>query len=150
MHAITTEQRNRHFFEVVNPELSRLAGRITEATGMADRVLEGTRFGELASFYREQVRLGFWHPGLAESMADFTAIRDPGASLHYYRLALEQARELDSDSYTILISFAQVLFELGQREQAEACLRDGRAEAARCGDNYYVQEADRVSRETAA
>jgi hypothetical protein len=38
MHVITTAERNRHFFEVVNPELSRLAGRITEATGMGDPV----------------------------------------------------------------------------------------------------------------
>jgi hypothetical protein len=150
MHAITTAERNRHFLEVVNPGLSRLARRIVEASGMQDPVLGESRFQDLVNFYHEQVRLGYWHPGLTETMADYTAIRAPETSLGYYRLALQQARELDWDAYTILISMAQALFELGQREQAEACLRDGRAEAIRCGDDYYVQEADRVSRETTA
>ena len=112
---------------------------------MGDQVLEELRFADLAKFYREQVRLGYWHPGLTETMADYTAVSDQAASLIYYRVALEQARELGSDSYTILISMAEALFGSGQREQAEACLRDGRAEAARCGDDDYIQEADRVS-----
>ncbi len=43
---------------------------------------------------------------------------------------------------------AQALFKVGQKEQAEACLRDGRAEALRRGDDEYVREADRVLRKS--
>ncbi|NOS72218.1 MAG: tetratricopeptide repeat protein [Verrucomicrobia bacterium] len=147
---MTTEDRNQHFFDVINPELSRLAGRICEASAIDDRVVEQSRYKDLLTFYEEQVAEGFWHPSLTESLADFTASRDAQASLHYYRLALEQARELESDSYTILIAMAEALFEAGHREQAEACLRDGRAAALQQEDYKYVQEADNILRDASA
>ena len=45
---------------------------------------------------------------------------------------------------------AKALFEAGQKEQAEASLRDGRAEALQRGDDEYVREADRVLQEASA
>ena len=87
---------------------------------------------------------------VADAVADFTAARDAAGAIPYYRLALEQARELDCDAQTILIAMGRALFESGQREQAEAALRDGRAEALRRGDDEYVREADRVLREASA
>ena len=148
--AMTTKDRNKHFFEVVNPRLDQLARLICEASGMDDQVLGETRYQELYAYYQEQISLGFWHPGLTETIADFTAVHDASAALPYYRLSLEQARELDLDSCSILISMAEALFEAGQKEQAEACLRDGRAEALKSGDNEHVEEADRISREMSA
>ena len=147
---MTTEERHRHFFEVVNPQLDTLARLICEASAIDDRVLEESRHQDLRAFYEQQVGLGYWHPALTESVADFTASRDAEAALPYYRLALEQARELRCDSYTILIAMAKALFEAGQKEQAEASLRDGRAEALQRGDDEYVREADRVLQEASA
>jgi len=147
---MTTEDRHRHFFEVINPRLDTLARLICEASAIEDRALEQSRYSDLLAFYEDQVSLGFWHPGLAESVAAFTAVRDASAALPLYQLALEQARSLDDATHTILIAMAEALFEAGQREQAEACLRDGRAEAIRRADQEFVERADRVLRETSA
>jgi len=147
---MTTEERHRHFFEVVNPRLDTLGRLICEASAIGDHVLGETRYAELLAFYDEQVTLGYWHPGLTESVADFTAARDAAAALPYYVQALDQARALDAETHTILIWMAECLFKLGQREQAEACLRDGRAESVRREETDYVQEADRVLREASA
>ena len=147
---MTTEERHRHHFEVVHPQIDRLARLICEASAIDDPILTESRFQDLHAFYEEQIRLGYWHPALTEALADFTASRDVAAALPYYRLALDQARELDSHSHTILIAMAQALFEAGQKEQAEACSREGRAEAIRRGDDEYVQKADEILRETSA
>ena len=147
---MTKEERHRHYTEVINPRLDALARLICEESGIDDSVLEQSRYQDLLAFYEEQVGLGYWHPRLVEALADFTASRDAATSLPFYQLALEQARLLDDDTYTVLIAMAEALFEAGQTEQAEACLRDGRAEALRRGDQEYVQEADRVLRETSA
>jgi hypothetical protein len=147
MSAMTTEERHRHYADVIHPQLNQLARLICEATGIEDEVLADSRYQDLLAFYEEQVGRGCWHPALTESVADFTAVRDPAGALPYYRLALEQARLLKASTYTILISMAEALFELRQKEQAEACLRDGRAEAATQGDDYCVREADRMLRE---
>jgi hypothetical protein len=147
---MTKEERHRHYMEVINPRLDALAQLICEASGVDDSVLEQSHYQDLLAFYEEQVGLGFWHPRLTEAVADFTASRDAAAALPYYQLALEQARLLDDDSYTVLIAMAETLFETGQTEQAGACLRDGRAEALRRGDHEHVQEADRVLREASA
>ena len=118
---------------------------------MDDEVLAQSRYQDLLAFYEEQVGLGFWHPSLSETVADFTAAQDDdAAAIPYYRLALEQAHALDDDTHTILIAMAESLFDVGQFEQAEACLRDGRAEAVRRGADDEVQEADRVLRKLSA
>src|SRR5712671_5010369 len=93
--AMTTEQRHRHYKEVINPRLDTLARLICEASGIDDDVLEQSRYQDLLAFYEEQVALGFWHPRLAEAVADFTASRDAAAAVPFYELALEQARLLD-------------------------------------------------------
>ena len=147
---MTTEDRHRHYMENINPRLDTLARLICEASAIDDSVLEQSRYQDLLAFYEEQVARGFWHPRLAEAVADFTASRDASAGVPFYHLALEQARSLDDDTHTILIAMAEALLEIGRTEQAEACLRDGRAEALRCGDDEHVQEADRLLREMSA
>jgi hypothetical protein len=147
---MTPDERHRHYAEVINPGLDTLARLICEASGIGDPVLERSRYQDLLTFYEEQVVVGFWHPRLAEAVADFTAARDTAAAVPFYRVALEQARSLDDDTHTILIAMGEALFEAGRTEQAEACLREGRAEALRRGDHEYVQEADRVLREMSA
>jgi hypothetical protein len=147
---MTKEERHRHYMEVINPRLDILARLICEASGIDDRVLEQSRYQDLLRFYEEQVSLGCWHPALAEAVADVTASRDADAAIPFYRLALEQAQALDDDTHTILIAMAESLFGLGRTELAEACLRDGRAEALRRGADEYVREADRVLREASA
>ena len=117
---------------------------------MDDEVLRELRYQDLTTFYAEQLSQAYWHPALTESVADFTAVDNPSAALPYYRLALSQAQTLNDRRYTMLISMAEALFDLGQKEQAEACLRDGRQEALSRGDLDYVHEADRVQQEASA
>lgn len=145
--AMTTKERSDYFYEVVNPKLDQLARQICEASAIDDRVLEDCRYEDLLAYYREQTKLGYWHPGLTETVADFTAVHDPNGALPLYRLALEQTRKLELHSYSVLIAMSEALLESGQREQAEACLRDGRAEAFQAGDTECVEQADRVLRE---
>jgi hypothetical protein len=144
---MTVEQRHQHYTEAINPRLDTLARLICEASAVHDEVLEQSRYQDLLAYYGEQISLGYWHPALTEAVADFTAVRDAAAALPYYRLALEQARSLDDDCHTINIAMAHALFKVEQTAQAEACMRDGRAEAVQRGDDEYVREADRVQRE---
>jgi hypothetical protein len=123
-------------------------GRICDATGIEDEVLEAVAYQNLLSFYEEQAAAGHWHPSFTESVGDFT--HDAAAALVYYRRALDEARRLPDKTHSILICMAQRLHELGQTEQAEACLFDGRAEAVRRGDKDCVADADRIQKEMSA
>ncbi len=147
---MNAEERHAYYADVIQPQLERFARRICEASGIGDLVLEESRYQDLMDFYEEQVSQACWHPALTESVADFTAVRNPSGALPYYRLALEQARLLNDRAYTILISLAEALLELGQKEQAEACLRDGREQALKAEDLDYVHEADRIQQEASA
>ncbi len=147
---MNAEERHAYYADAIHPQLDRLARRICEASGIDDRVLEDSRYQDLMAFYQEQAAQGYWHPALTESVADFTAVRNPLGALPYYHLALKQAQVLNDRTYTILISLAKALFELGRREQAEACLRDGRAQALDHKDLDCVQEADRIQQEASA
>ena len=149
LHAMTPEQRYRYYCEVIYPRLLLLEGRICDATGVFDDVLTEVAYQELVRFYDEQVAAGFWHPLFTEAVGDFT-FDDAASALIYYRRALDEARLLQEPTYTILIAMGERLFEIRQPEQAEACLCEGRAEAVRCGDDFYAKEADRILHETSA
>ncbi|MEQ2006733.1 MAG: hypothetical protein ABMA26_08040 [Limisphaerales bacterium] len=142
---MTPDQRHQHYVEVINPRLQQLGGRICDASGIDDEVLEAVAYQNLVSFYEEQVAAGHWHPSFTESMGDFTT--DDTAALVYYRRALDEARRLPDQTHSILLCMAERLNWLGQMEQAEACLADGRAEAVRRGDNDCIEQADRILKE---
>ena len=83
------------------------------------------------------------HPLLTEAVADYTD--DTAEAVRLYELALAQAQTIpDEPTHTKMISLAERLIELGRKEQAEAYLRDGRAEAARRNDTFWVEDADRL------
>jgi thioredoxin-like negative regulator of GroEL len=147
---MTPQERHQYYLDFINPQLDRLGRLICEASEIDDSILGQSHYQDLLAFYEEQISRGYWHPRLAEAVADFTASNDATAALPYYRLALEQARALEDDTQTILIAMAEALFEIGQTEQAEACLHDGRAEALRRGDEECVREADRVLRDASS
>ena len=118
-----------------------LALAIVGATEAGDDVLHEVHCQALREYYEEQLGLGRSHPFLTEAMADYTIDEREAARL--YRLALEQARDVPGEStHTKAICLADRLIELGQTEQAEAHLRDGRAEALRRGEMDWVQDAD--------
>jgi len=95
----------------------------------------------LRQFYCEQVGAGCSHPFLTEAVADYTD--DPKEAAELYRLSIEQSRAFPEEpTHTKMISLAEQLIVLGRREPAEAYLRDGRAEAVRRGDSFWIQEAD--------
>ncbi len=143
---MTHNERHQYYLEVISPQLRHLGAEICNAGAMDDEVLREVAYQNLVSFYDEQVAAGFWHPFFTESVGDFTP--DAAASLVYYRRALSEARRLSDQAHSILLCMAQRLYELGQIEQAEACLVEGRAEAVRRGDTDSIQDADRISAES--
>jgi hypothetical protein len=56
----------------------------------------------------------------------------------------------DEPTHTILIGIGEQLIAIGRREQAEAFIRDGRAEALRRGDTDWIENADRLLQEGGA
>ena len=131
----------------VYDKVADLACGMTNATCADDAALHDSLYEQLLGFYADQGRRGALHPFVVESLADYT--NDLQEALRLYREALAIS-EADEPRYTILISMAERLIELGDRDQAEACLRDGRAEADGRNDSDYVAEADRALRDLAA
>lgn len=120
-----------------------LALEITNSSEAEDDVLNACACLRLRAFYEEQSVLGRSHPFLTEAMADFTD--DDIEAIRLYKLALDQSKVLpDEPTHTKMISLAERLLELGHGEQAEAYLRDGRAEAVRRGDEFWIKDADRL------
>ena len=94
----------------------------------------------------KQVGLGKTHESArlhVLGQADYTD--DVATSARFYELALEQARSYsDEPIHTKMISLAERLIELGQFERAEAYLHDGRTEAVRRADTFWIEDADRL------
>jgi hypothetical protein len=123
-----------------------LALAITNASEAGDDALYVSRCQTLRAFYDEQTAAGRFHPFLTEATADYTD--EPLEAVRLYELALEQSRMFPGEpTHTKLICLAEKLVELGRKEQAEAYLRDGRAEAVRHSDTFWIEEAERLLRE---
>ena len=121
---------------------------MVNASEADDTALRDHFYQSLLSYHHEHAQSGHSHPFLTEALADFT--EDNATSVTYYRLALQQARTYSNEPlHTKMISLAERLIRLGCREQAEAYLRDGRAEAIRFADADSVEDADRLLRECA-
>jgi hypothetical protein len=126
-----------------------LAVAIVNASGADDEALHDSLCQTLHGYYDEQTSSGRSHPFLTEAMADYTD--DAAEAVRLYELSLEQARAFpDEPTHTKRISLAEKFIELGRKEQAEAYLRDGRAEAVRRGDTYWIENADRLLQQLAA
>ncbi len=140
---MTPEDRELHYFEEIHSRLEELTRWICESSGGQSDAARR----KLEEFHDEQRRAGHWHPWLTEALADFT--KDRSKAVDLYKRALEEAKELWEPAQSILISLGATLHELGQTEQAEAFVRDGRAEAQDEGDEYAVEKANRLLREFA-
>ena len=126
-----------------------LAVAIVNASGAEDDALHDSLCQTLRAYYEEQASLGRSHPFLTEAMADYTD--DTVEAVRLYELSLEQARAVpDEPRHTKMISLAQRFIELGRTEQAEAYLRDGKAESVLRGDTYWIVNADRLLQQLAA
>ena len=126
-----------------------LALAITNASEAGDDALHDSLCQTLRVYFEEQAELERSHPFLTEALADYT--EGAAEAVRLYELALAQARALPGEpTHTKMISLAERLIQLGQREQAEAYLRDGRAEAVRQGDTCWIDDADRLLRELSA
>lgn len=125
-------------------QVRELATEITNATMADDVALAESLYQRLLAFQEGQAAAGRSHPFLVETLADYTD--DASQALRYYEQALAMSRQMASDepTHTILIGIGTRLIELGQREQAEAFIRDGRAEAVRRSDLDAVNEADQL------
>ena len=121
---------------------------IVNASG--DEALRLSLVQQLRAYFDELMSLGRSHPFLTEAVAAFTDT--PAEAMQdFIELALAQIQLFpDEPNHTKMIGLAEQLILLGHREQAEAFLRDGRAEAVRLGDEFYIQEADRILQGLAA
>jgi hypothetical protein len=126
-----------------------LAADITNAVLADDDALAASLYQRLLAYHNEELASGQSHPFLVETLADYTD--DPAQAIHYYELALAMSRQMGSDepTHTILIHIGARLIEMGRREQAEAFIRDGRAEAVRRADSDSIEDADRLLHEDA-
>lgn len=126
------------------------AADITNAALAGDDALAASLYQRLQLYSDEQLAVGRSHPFIIETLADYTA--DPAQAIRYYEQALAMSRHMTTDepTHTILIGIGEQLMELGRREQAEAFIRDGRAEALRRGDSDWVENADRLLQTGAA
>ena len=116
---------------------------IVNATETGDDALADSLCQTLRAYYDEQASLGRFHPFLTEAMADLTNEAVEAARL--YELALEQASAFpDEPTHTKKISLAGQLISLGQCARAGEYLRDGRLEAVRLGDTFWIRDADRL------
>jgi hypothetical protein len=120
-----------------------LAVAIVNASDAGDDALNDSLCQTLRAYYEEQASLGRSHPFLTEAMADYA--EDAAEAVRLYQLSLEQAPMFpDEPTHTKMISLAERFIKLGRTEQVEAYLRDGRAEAVRRGDPYWIEDADRL------
>ncbi len=121
-----------------------MAAEITNDTLAEDYALSQALYQRLLQYYEDQSAADRCHPFLVETLADYTD--DSTQALHFYQEALAMSRKMSSDepTQTILIGIGEPLLETGRREDAEAFLRDGRAEAVRRADSYGIEEADRL------
>ena len=116
---------------------------MVNATGAGDDALNDSLHQQLLAYYEEQTRLGRVEPMLTEAVADHTA--DRVVAVRYYELSLEQARRFPGEPlHTKMISLAERLIEGGEFERADAYLRDCRAEAVRCEDQFAAANADEL------
>ena len=121
---------------------------IVNAMEAGDGALQDSHRLSLRAYYDEQTSLGRSLPFLTEAMADYT--EDAAEAVRLYKLALEQSRSLpDEPLHTKMIALAERLVELGRTEQAVAYARDGRAEAVRRGDTFWIEDADRLLQQLA-
>ena len=119
-----------------------LALAIVNASAAGDEVLNASNCEALRAYFDDLSAAGRFHPFLTEAVADFT--KDTARSVQLYRLALEQSKGFpDEPTHTKMISLATQLILLGNCEQAEAFLRDGREEAVGRGDAFWIHEAER-------
>jgi hypothetical protein len=124
-----------------------LAAEITNATMADDDALADSLYQRLRVYHEEQLAAGGSHPFIIETLADYTD--DPAHALGYYEQALAMSRQMTGDepTHTIIICLGERLIELGRREQAEAFIRDGLAEAIRRGDRDWIQNANELLEE---
>lgn len=117
---------------------------ITNATLADDAALADSYRQQLLAFHDEMQKAGTSHPFLVETLADYTD--DDLEALRIYQRALDMSREWGPEEpiQTILVGMANRWIELGNEEQAEACLRDGHAEALAREDSDTLKEIKEI------
>ena len=115
---------------------------MTNATLADDDLLCEVHYAAFHAYYLDQVREGFCHPFILETLADYTS--DERLAMNYYEQALSSSKELGEPIHTILIALGERHRNAKRFEVAEAYLRDGIVEAQRFGDLEMAEEAKRL------
>ncbi len=118
---------------------------ITNAELAGDDVLSAIHYSAFSDYHAEIIRDGRCHPFLLETLADYTD--DETLAMTYYEQSLALSRQMNEPTHTILIAMGQAHHAGKRFELAEACLRDGLAEARLRGDLDMVKEAKELLRE---
>lgn len=92
-------------------------------------------------------KAGTSHPFLLETLADYTSDDREALRIYQKAMAMAHERRVDDPTQTILVGMANRWIELGNTEQADACLRDAYAEALSRGDAETVKEVDELQKE---
>ena len=123
-----------------------LALAITNATLADDEAVADSLYGQLLAYSEEMQKAGTSHPFLVETLADYTD--DDREALRIYQKALAMAHERreDDPTQTILVGMAKRWLEVGNDEQADACLGDASAEALSRNDSETLKEIDELRR----
>ncbi len=123
-----------------------LIAAMVNASAAGDVSLNASLYQSLRAYFEVEGEEGRSHPFLTETLADVTENRVEAVRL--YKLAISQVPSVEGEPlHTKMVCLGRRLLELGRKEEAEAYLRDGRAEAVRCSDNYYIKQADEMLRE---
>ncbi len=120
---------------------------IVNAVLADDFALVAAHYQQLLAYHDEMQQAGTSHPYLVETLADYTD--DDREALRIYQRALLMSREWgpSEPTHEILVGMARRWLELGNKEQAEACLRDANVEALSRGDTEVVTEIDELRKE---
>jgi hypothetical protein len=122
-------------FDVVN--------NIKRCIDEGDSKMEAAYTAALGAIYARQEASGAPDPALTEAVADYTD--DAEEAVRLYRLALAQSSGSPGEpTHTKRIDMAARLIEFGDLEAARTELIQGRAEAERLNDTFYVDFADEM------
>lgn len=117
---------------------------ITNAVLADDASLADSLYQQLLAYHEEMEKAGSSHPFLVETLADYTD--NDREALRFYQqvLAMLRERRKVEPIQTILVAMAERWLELGNDEQADACLRDASTEALSRGDSETLKEIDEL------
>ncbi|HLP75523.1 MAG TPA: hypothetical protein VK327_01285 [Candidatus Paceibacterota bacterium] len=129
--------------EAIFDRVRELAVALTNASAKGDDLIYASHLESLRSFFEDLETSDQSHPFVTEALADYTL--NSVEAIRLYKLAIMQSEKFPEEPiHTKMISLAGCLRDVGQTEQAQAYLRDGRARSVLRADVFWIEEADKL------